>query len=579
VRELPLSVAWLAGGAALLASGLAVAASDVALPAGVELAPRPGFATELPIAAQRFADVDGQPGEELVALGAAGEVRTWTLDGERRAWGPEPRGALALPDPAHVLAQVGRVLPGEPRPQLVVADLAGVRAWRALEDGSFGGEPEVLLPKYRQRLRVGAPRLASIVQDVDADGRDDLVLPAGDRLEVWVQAVATSAGAPDGAPRERFRRVASVHVELAHSRASSGDELSDVLSASLIVPDLALSDVNGDGRPDLMVVDGSKRAWHLVRADGTIPAESDVTLDLDLFKDTTPAASLAPGRTLAGGDVTRLETRDLDGDGILDNVIAHRRKVWVFPGTKDGPQFTTPSTILKAADDVTALLLVRLDGDERPDLLLFKLQIPSIAEILRGLLREWSIEAECIGYRNADGKSFATTPEWKSTIEVRLPAILEIARDPDAIVQRFEAVGKKFRSPALADLDGDGKGDVALVAEDKTALEVWRGATGDVGLGREDERLLKQILFEDENRTWDLDRVLTWMGGYAEQRVARITGGRAAEAKLALRDPALFTLAATRTADADGDGKAEIVLEYSEVAAPGRRHFDVYGVE
>ncbi|MBI5361804.1 MAG: VCBS repeat-containing protein [Planctomycetes bacterium] len=564
MRELPLIVSVLCASAASLRGQEAP---------GLALSVRGGFETELAVCGARCVELDGRPGDELLVLAEDGAVRTWSVDPATHVFAPEPRGTLVLPDPSHALVATARLLDGDARPALVVADASGVHAWRPLEGGGFGGEPIELLPRYRQRVRVGAPAFAPIAQDVDGDGRDDLVLPNGAELELWMRA-GPSNGATSAA---HFTKAASVHVEVRHARASSADELSDVLSASLAIPDLFLTDVNGDGRADLVVAEGDRRAYHLVRAGGSIPAAPDVVLDLSIFKDTTPEAVVAPGRTLAGGDATRLETRDLDLDGIPDHVIAHRRKVWVFPGTKDGPQFEKPSAILKAADDVTALALVRLDDDERADLLLFKLQVPSIGAILQGLLREWSVEVECAGYRNKDGRSFATTPEWKSTIEVRLPAILDIARDPNAIVERFEAAGKKFRAPALADLDGDGRQDVALLTEDKTAIEAWRGGAGAVGVGREDEALLKELLFDDREKTWDLERVLAFLGDYAAQRVARVTGGRAAEARFALRDPAKARLLETRACDVDGDGRGELLLEYWLLDSPGRRRFDVLG--
>ena len=587
MRELPLKA--LVSKARRTSSGLATFACCASALAAQTPAPAPGdadafrvrlrgtFATELAVSAELCTELDGVPGAELLLVSGDGRVRTWSVDPATHAFAIEPYGMLQLADPAHALVQLAHVLEGETRPQLVVVDGKGVHLHAPGEHGAFAAESVDLVTRYKQKLRVDGPTLAPIVQDVNGDGRDDFVLPNGDLLEVWIRAPAqTESG--DATRKPVFTRAAQVKTQVWHSRETSAEKLSDVLSARLTIPDLSLQDANGDGRPDLVVSDGDRRAWHLVRADGAIPETPDVVLDLSLFKDTTPTAEFATGRTLPGGDTTRLETRDLDGDSIPDHVIAHRRKVWVFPGTKAGPQFTQPTTILKSTDDVTALALIALDGDERPDLLLMKLQIPSIGAILRGLVAEWTVSIDFAGYRNKDGKSFDTSPAWRSTIDVQLPAILEIARDPEAILKRFEEVGKKFRAPERGDLDGDGKSDVALLVEDKSALEVWRGAEATERNPRDDEALWRKLIFDDTNKTWDLDRVLAWISGLADEHVARATGSRSADARFTLRKAEEFQLLGLRTCDVDGDGSVELLLEYLEVAHGGRRVFDLAGV-
>jgi len=565
---------------ALTAALLALAPTAMAggALAGGDLKPRlaASFGTDLAVCAQLVEELDGRPGQELVLIASDGRVRewTWTPPDPASSATPDgtltgPSGALVLPDPTHSLVALARVLPGRDEPQLLVADARGVRA-HARVAGGFAPEGVELVPRYRQKLRPGAPTLVSIVQDVNADGQDDLVLPNGAMLEVWIRTPAT--GEPTSTPS--FARAAEVAVELSHGASASADELSDVLLAHLLIPDLVLSDVNGDKRPDLVVTSGERRAWHLLRRDGSLPTHPDVVLDLSIFKDTTPEAEFELGRTLAGGDETRHEVRDLDGDGIPDHVLAHRRKVWVFPGGTEGPQFTTPSTILKTADDVTGLALLGLDDDARADLLLFKIQVPALGTLLRGLVSDWSVDVECAGYRNKDGQRFDTAPAWRSTIEIVVPPILEIARDPEALVQRFEEVGEKFRLPVLADFDGDGQDDAALTSADETRLDAWHGSSGLADDALADEALVRRILFEDPDKRWDLDRLITWLGGYAEQRLARITGQRAADARFTLRDIERWDLTAARGFDLDGDGAREVLLEYLDLEQPGQRTFD-----
>jgi hypothetical protein len=526
------------------------------------------------VADWRPLDLDGAPGSELFIVLVDGTIETVRF-GKDASKAPE-RGSGRLADPGHCALAVG-ALSGDGPTVLLIASPRGVECVKAAPGGVFSGEPRQLAPRARMRLRTGVPKFAPLLQDVNGDGRADLVVPNGEALDVWIQGIAQEIAA--GADAEPvFTKAARIQVRIAASRSTDEALLSDDLESAITIPGLSMSDVNGDGRPDLLVVDGEKRAFHLVREDGTIPDPPDVSVDLAIFRDTTPAAELVPGRTLAGNDTAVYESRDLDSDGIPDYVIAHRRKVWVFHGTKNGPQFTEPKSILKTADDVTALLVLDLDEDTKPDLLLIKVQVPSIATILRGLVAEWSVDVDAIGYRNDGHGAFETTPRWRNTLSFQVPAILSILKDPMKIVQRFEGAGKKFRLPCEGDFDGDGIADLALVSEDGLRLDVWRGESDLEKQALEPtESVLRRILFEDKDSTWDLDRLLAWISSFADRRMAILTGGREPSARFALRAKDAWRPDSLAAADVDGDGRTEIVLRY-DAHAPGRNSaFDVLG--
>src|SRR5262249_32908587 len=163
-------------------------------------------------------------------------------------------------------------------------------------------------------------------------------------------------------------------------------------------------------------------------------AQPDVRVDLSIFRDTTPEATVRMGRTVAGGDEQRMESRDLDGDGIPDYVIAHRRKVWVFLGTKEGPQFTKPSQTLLVADDVTALLLLRLDKDPLPDLFLVRVEMPTLVTILRGLFAEFDVDVAALGYANVGEGKFEAKPRWKGEVALRVPALIGLIKNANALL-------------------------------------------------------------------------------------------------------------------------------------------------
>ena len=526
----------------------------------------PAFA----LAAHRWIDLDGDKRTDLLLLGRAGEVRTI-------AQSAEPQGSLQLADPRHSLLDTAALL-GEAGPlQLLCASPDGVRVFTLDEHKAFAGPGEPLIARARFGLRVGQPTFSDLAQDVNNDGRPDIVLPGPRACELWLNEGLAPATGTEPARWPRFRKAATVAVELSNTNAREGDALSDVLASTFTIPALSTRDVNGDKRPDLLVVDGPRRGYHLQREDGSFPEKPDVSVDLSIFRDSTEEAEVRPGHTLVVDSAATFQSRDLDGDGIPDYVIAHRRKVWVFRGSSAGPQFQSPATILKAADDITALQLARLDDDAFPDLLLIKVQVPTVATFIRGVFGEWDIDIAAAGYLNKGGKEFETSPSLKSDIVLRLPSILTLLKEPAKILQRFEDVRNRFRESALGDFDGSGTRDVALVSSDSSALEVWlvKDKAATEGNSVDGEELLRKLIFEDSNKIWDIDRVVLWLGSMAERRTALLTGGRVPDGRIELRDKATAKLSALECADIDGDGREELLLRYELVGPQPKSVFDV----
>jgi hypothetical protein len=525
-------------------------------------------ATGFPTAGQRVLDVNADGRSELLVVGVAGEVRSWRKDAETGRVSEKPLGSLVLRFPDRTLLAVADLVKDGRPPQLVEMTKDGVFLHMASDDGSYARAGDAVAPRARFPLRVGRPTFADVARDVNGDGRADLVVPRGDECDLWLNGgIDAASGLPS------FAKAATIRVDMKRETAARADALSDVLESSFRIPNLSISDVNGDGRPDLLTSDGDLRTWRLQREDCTFPAAPDVTLDLSTFRDTTPAAEVQLGRTVSGDD-QRMETRDLDGDGVPDYVIAHRRKVWVFHGTKEGPQFTKPSDVLRVAEDVTMIVVLRVDEDEHPDLVLMRVQLPTVATILRGLVADWEVEISSLGYANLGGRKFDPSPKWKGGIALRLPAILGIMRHPEELVRRLKGTARKFRRLDFGDFDGDGRRDVAVVDEagEKVAFFTDAALADDEG-----ESSVAGVFFGEDKRVWELDEILRWVGDFASRQIARHTGGRPPYAAWPIRSADEFERTGTFAGDFGGDGRVELVVAYKRGAAEGV--FDFVRVE
>lgn len=533
------------------AKGGAAGAQTAAVAAEI----RPPFkaATQAPI------DLDKDGKSEFVVIGENGEVRTYVFDKASGQSG-EPLGMLTLPSPERSALALADIL-GTGRVQLAVLSPAGLQVYETAADLSFQEKAISLAPRARFTWRLGAPRFVDFAGDLNADGRPDVVCPGPSVSDIWVNEKG-----PDGAP-PRFKKAASIPIEVDATRSTSSSALSDRLANEIVIPRLDIRDLNGDGRDDLAVEDGQIRSFHLQKDDGTLPPKPDITVNLEIFRDTTPESGLRPGRTLAGLDRTLYVSTELDGDKIPDYIVAHRRKVWVFHGTKAGPQFTEPSNVLKTADDVTTLIPVKLDDDAFTDMVLIKVEIPSVATIMTGFFGEWDIDIQALGYRHGADRKFETTPAYKSTLTVRLPSILEILKNPQAIIARFNDASQGTRLTAEGDLDADREGDVAILSKDAAKLELWRGKPGAKADSEGAGGWIRKVLFDDKNTVWTLDRIIDFVANQSERRINRLTSSRDALAPLVLRDPAKYTRTGLFAADFDGDARSEIVVAYLEISS------------
>lgn len=521
----------------------------------------PGFA----VAAHRVVDFDRDGIDELLIVGRAGEVQvlSWVVDEGGRG-SLVPAEAWTLPAPDRCILALAPVLDPDGPLALVLLDATGLRTHR-FADGGLAAKGTALGGDARLEIRTGAPLFTDFVRDCNGDGRIDVVVPGHDGVALWLNRPPKE---PGGAPT--FQRTALVKVRTEIHNQLEGE----VLEHELKIPDLGTLEVNGDGRPDLVVVQSNGTEIFLQRQDGSLPQKPDAVLDLGKFRDTTDAATVRPGYTLAGTESARSLIRDIDDDGIPDYLVAHRRKVWIFHGSKDGPQFVRPTQILKTADDLTAIWLSDLDDDRDLDLLILRVQVPTWGALLTGLVGAIKVDFSAFGYENQGGRKLATAPTWKRDLRFVLPSLSEILGNPEQLIRRFEEAGKSFRPSVLADFDFDGTEDVALVAEDQATVEIWFGDPARPAPPEDElEDVLRRVLFEDDQDTWDVDRILAWIEELGSARAERLTAGRKPDRRLHARDPEGFALVA---ADALRTGKGAVLLRtFAPRDGSALRRFDV----
>lgn len=517
------------------------------------------------VAAHVVRDLDGDGAAELLLVHDDGAVRAWRLAGESADLEPVGDAALQLPDPEYSVLALSDVL-GDPRLELVVLDRRGTAAWTFDPAAGFGGAATPLAKTSPPGARLGVPAFAELVRDVNADGAGDLVVPTATACELWLRR-----GEDDDQPR--YERTQVIPVQLSRDWGRRGRLLSSTLSSRVEIPALKTADVNGDGRPDLLAEEGRRRLFYLQETDGRF-AQAPVTVDLSLFRDTTPKADADLGDTLVIDDEARMQRGDLNADGVPDYVVAHRRKLWTFLATPAGPQFTD-AQVRMVAEDISGLILVHLDNDDRQDLLIFKVELPSAAELVLGFVSSIDVEVTALGYRTEPGGAFADRAQWRRDLTLRVPSVMRLMAEADDLVERFMEVIEQFRWSASGDFDGDGQDDLALFTADEAAVELWLRPKADADVDRAGARWFRTLLFENPDPIFDVERALKLAAQVFDLRTAALTGDRQPNAVAPLPPRPGRYLIDLLAADLDGDGRAELIAVDDDKDAPGARRYQV----
>ncbi len=502
-----------------------------------------------PVSAQFLVDTDGDGRDELVVVSRTGAISRHGLGADGAF---ALRGTFQLPDPTHSLLGPADVLSGA-GVEFVLADGSGTGA---LTFAEATPRLQPLLRRARCTLSLGRPLASPFAQDLNRDGRVDVLLPTPLGVVPYLQLAPGNDGLPQFQAMPMLPGRPQVSLD---DRSGGGDP---ELQGGITVPPIDTQDLNGDGRPDLLTRDGKRHDFHLQAADGVFAPP--IQIDIGQFQDSTPKATVELGSTAVLGDDQLLQRGDVDGDGIPDFVIAHRRKVWTFLSGKTGPQFTKAHT-QAVADDVTTMLVVDLDEDQRADLLTFKVQLPSAASLLLGLVQSIDIDVKAVGHRAENG-TFAGAPAWRRTVTLRIPPLLSLLSKQQEIVQRFTDIVGKARLGVRGAFTAAGTKDLALLRQDRTHVDLYamQGEAPSLGsaAGR---RQLRRLLFDDPDPLFTLDRLFTLLGGFLDEMSGNLIGDRTPFASVPLRDGKQWRLEDLLVGELDGAPGAELLAVYERV--------------
>jgi hypothetical protein len=198
---------------------------------------------------------------------------------------------------------------------------------------------------------------------------------------------------------------------------------------------LAIRDMDGDGKPDVLVANAGDSTVSILRNTSTVGSLN--------------ANSFAPKVDIAtGSSCDTVAVGDLDGDGKPDMVVGHGYNtggnVSLFRNISSPGSITTnsfaPQVDLPGVDYTLNLAIVDLDGDGKLDLV-----------AVSYLAQTFSVFRNTSTVGSLDTNSFAPRIDY--------------------------SLGGRGHTPAVGDLDGDGKPDLALVTELDSLLSIFQNTS------------------------------------------------------------------------------------------------------
>jgi hypothetical protein len=373
-------------------------------------------------------DVDGDGDLDIVCLRDDG-IAVYLLN-EDGSYPEVPGGHLAWPA-RDVAWQVEDVDGDGSAEVLLLADGEHLVAHAIDADGKIR-EPRTLLENPRASLPRGR-RLVRFVNDVNGDGRPDLLIPGA-----GVHHVHFRDEDGDLQPAVDVAFQTEINYQLGDTQRVDGR-----FGENVRVPRLQTKDVDGDGRLDLVSRTKDRVSFHIARAG--FPQQPTWVLDLTREQPEQNALSIDLDN-LFGSFGERLTWKLIDVDGVAPNdlLIQESGTFKLYLGGSLGNVDRTPDQVLKSSGTVLHFLVRDVLGDSRPDLQIIRVERISIGQVLRWLVIPGSIDFDVYTYENL-GERFGRKPARRSKVALQIPGLIGFVQEFSETQDQLEQSG---RAPA-----------------------------------------------------------------------------------------------------------------------------------
>ena len=329
-----------------------------------------------------------------------------------------------------------------------------------------------LLPKQDFAAAAGANPFSIAIGDLDGDGKPDLAVANISTNKVSIYRNTSTTGAIG-----------------TNSYAAKVDFVTGLYPYAVTI-----GDVDGDGKPDLVVTNTGEYTVSILRNTATI---GTITTGSFAAKVDFPT----------GVTATSVALRDFDGDGKPDLAVANfgSATVSIYQNTAIVGSITTGSFAAKVDfttnPECRSLAIGDIDGDGKPDLVTANAGSNNIS-ILRntttiGAINSSSFAAKvdiataghpwfvAIGDLNGDGKpDVAVANSNGNNISIfRNTATTGIINANSFATQIDYATGTTPFSVAIGDIDGDGKPDIAVANSNSNNVSILRNTSAGNTIG------------------------------------------------------------------------------------------------